>query len=288
MNQNILNCILIGVLLAIILIIIIKMFGSNGLSYQARESMKSLPSTTYDDTINPGYVSFDDDRATRMRKYMEAEQRTNVRVSEEQSRVSGEQARVSAEQERVYVSEEQTNDKRACSYDDISCDPSEYEDGNTRLIRDLIVGRKLQQPDKKSSFDNDDIKAYQSAFFDFDNAVNNTTRNNVDQIAEMITAKNNEEIGDKGKTIGEIYDGLTQSGIERIKQCKYPKCIIPPSDRDNITNRNYYLDSGNGEQPVFTDYQFRYETDNVNTGGKFYDDIEGYDGTNGDNLVWKA
>jgi hypothetical protein len=84
---------------------------------------------------------------------------------------------------------------------------------------------------------------------------------------------NSELIKNQGKTIGEIFDNYTKNELENTKKCKNPGCVIP-GGYDDLMQRQVYKDN-NSE--TFANFHTRYETDGVNNGGKFFDNIEGND-----------
>jgi len=165
------------------------------------------------------------------------------------------------------------------------CDLNVLEDRDSTLRRDIVIGRKLQQGDKKDEFDDVEIKEYQSQFLDFDNKVNNTSRNElgpIEKLNDMFTSHNNELANLGDGTIGEFFDGLTRTQADNMKKCKNVGCV-QESNYDELTHRQYYLDN---DATSFTNYQVRYETDNVSNGGFFYDKIEGNDTQNSQNMIW--
>ena len=112
----------------------------------------------------------------------------------------------------------------------------------------------------------------------FDDKVNYSSRNRCDVVEQLAQDRthNTELIDKKGLTIGDIFDGLTRDQVTQMKQCKNPDCI-QPSKYDNLTQRQYYVDNEKSNNATFSNYQTKYETDNVNNGGKFYNDIEAHD-----------
>jgi hypothetical protein len=171
--------------------------------------------------------------------------------------------------------------EREKQYDLVSdyqnCNFNEMEDMNHRLIRDIVIGKKYQQEEKQQEFTRKDIDNYFLQYQDFNDKINYSSQNKedvVEKIAEERT-KNAELFNKQNKTISKIFDGMTQDQLDNIKKCKYQECILP-SQYDNLTQSKYYLDK-NINNFVFSDYETRYETDNVNNGGKYYDDIEAHD-----------
>lgn len=143
------------------------------------------------------------------------------------------------------------------------------------------IAPKMQEikSDVKSEpkkFTNDEIQAYHQNMLEFNEEINNTSAgvDIVDKINQLYTAENNEMIGLKGQTIGQIYNGLTQKIIDRKKKCVHADCLIPPV-YDNLTKLpSYVMDAGNNK---YFRQGLMYEDDNVQTGAKFYDQIEAFD-----------
>lgn len=172
----------------------------------------------------------------------------------------------------VYLKKPNLQDKMSPTPD--ICNTNEYENINERLIRDVVIGKRFQQGEKQSNFDNSEILAYQSGYLDFDLNVNNSSRNRedpVEKIAEARTAFRNETLGQQGQTISDVYDGIINDQAYKMKNCKYPGCVIPGTF-DELSQRQNYNDDNN-----FSNYHTKYETDNENNGGKWYGNVEGFD-----------
>ena len=99
----------------------------------------------------------------------------------------------------------------------------------------------------------------------------------------MQTSKNNELCKNTGQKISDVYDNLVKSDCAQIKQCKNPHCVIPSNIDDISQTTMYTKDNANGK--AFIRYDVMYETDNVNNGGKFYDDIEAFDSMSDSNPI---
>lgn len=123
-----------------------------------------------------------------------------------------------------------------------------------------------------------EAESYKNNFFNFGEQINKSTRegiSEVDRVAEMITSRNNELHRCTGQKISDIYDNLVKSDCEDIKKCKNSGCVVP-TNIDQITKSGMYSKpSAMGN--TFARYDVVYETDNVNNGGKFYNDIEAFD-----------
>jgi len=161
------------------------------------------------------------------------------------------------------------------------CNANEMEDNNHRLIRDIVMGKKLEQPETQHSFSNAEIKNYQSDFLDFDNKINYNSSNNVnpiDKLNELYTTNNNEITAERGQNISDVFDGLTKNEVEKMKLCKYQNCIIPGKN-DAVQNMQYYTCGEDKNRELFLNDFNRYEfdEDNVNNGGSFYNNIQGND-----------
>jgi hypothetical protein len=162
------------------------------------------------------------------------------------------------------------------------CDLNEIEERDHALRRDIVIGRKLQQGDKRDTFDDREIKEYQNQVFRAEDNLNYSSRNTVcstDRLNEIFTAHNNELTNEKGQTIADVFDGLTKNQLREMAQCKNPGCMLP-GGYDELQQRKVYMDAENTTLPTYLNYHTRYETDGVNNGGKFGDmDISGHDNT---------
>lgn len=156
----------------------------------------------------------------------------------------------------------------------------------TNYIQQFVIGAGRVCPNENNSQSSEDIQNYQNNFFGFQEQINKSTRegiSEVDRINEMQTSRNNELNRCTGEKISDIYDKLVKSDCEQIKQCKNAGCVIPPTI-DQITQATTYSkESANGNS--FSRYDIMFETDNVNNGGKFYNDIEAFDSLSENNLM---
>lgn len=150
------------------------------------------------------------------------------------------------------------------------CASNELDNIDSKLIRDIVIGRKLQRQEKQTSFDDKEIQKYFDNQQDLYNRTNFNTQNVNDVVEEIAKDRtnNNELNNNNGKTIAEVYDNFTTNNV-----CKFKDCIIP-SQIDDITKRQYYMDENTNNQS-YSNFNTRYETDTVNNGGKFYDNISG-------------
>lgn len=127
---------------------------------------------------------------------------------------------------------------------------------------------------------------YQNNFFGFAEHVNKSTREGiteVDRVNALQTSRNNELNRCTGQKISDIYDNLVKSDCDEIKACKNPGCVIAPQI-DYMTQSTLYSKQNMGGRS-FTRYDVQFETDNVNNGGKFYDNIEAFDSMSDSNLM---
>lgn len=138
----------------------------------------------------------------------------------------------------------------------------------------------------EQSHNSEDLQSYQNNFFSFPEQINKSTREGiteVDRINAMQTARNNELNRCTGEKISDIYDNLVKSDCEQIKQCKNPGCVIQPQIDEISQSTMYQKQNANGN--TFARYDVMFETDNVNNGGKFYNDIEAFDSMSEHNLI---
>lgn len=129
---------------------------------------------------------------------------------------------------------------------------------------------------KHNTFTNEEIQNYQNAMFDFNEKINQTSSpvDVVDKINQLYIAKNTEMDKLQGKTIGQIFDEMTQNITHSKAKCSNPNCIIPPI-HDTTSNLDHYIVTT--ENGKYFKHGLMYEHDNVSTGNVFYDNIGPYD-----------
>lgn len=154
------------------------------------------------------------------------------------------------------------------------CEPNEIEDLDTRLARDIVIGRQLQQEIPQEEFTRDEVDAYLSDNLDFNEKINHSSQNRCDMVEQIgeDRLQNSELTKNQGKTIGEIFDGYMKDETDKIKKCKNTGCVVP-GGYDDVMKRQVYKDTNE----TYANFHTRYETDGVNNGGKFFDSIEGHD-----------
>lgn len=130
--------------------------------------------------------------------------------------------------------------------------------------------------EKSNKFTKQEILDYQDSMFEFNENINRSSSSvdMVDKINQLYTQGNNEMAGLQGKKISEIYDGLTQGILDRKKQCINPNCLLPPIV-DNLSKIESYIMST--DKGKYFRHGLMYEDDSVQTGAKFYNDIEASD-----------
>lgn len=156
----------------------------------------------------------------------------------------------------------------------------------TNYIQQFVLNAGRVCPNDNDSQKSDDIQNYQNNFFSFGEQINKSTREGiteVDRVNEMQTARNNELNRCTGQKISDIYDNLVKSDCDQIKQCKNPGCVIPPTIDQMTQATTYSKQNANGS--AFSRYDVMFETDGVNNGGKFYNDIEAFDSMSESNLI---
>ena len=158
---------------------------------------------------------------------------------------------------------------------------------NDRYVREFVLGGKFNcnndEPSKK--FTRSEIIQYQNNMLDFYDQVHESTSNTVDvvdKINELYTSGSKSLT--QGQTISSVFDGLTQNQLNKKKGCANPSCLIPPQI-DKITKSALYK----GTNAVGNYYRngLMYEDDDVNTGAKYYNNVEGTDTEFEDNLSWE-
>jgi len=156
----------------------------------------------------------------------------------------------------------------------------------TNYIQQFVMGAGRVCQSDNNSENSEDLQSFQNNFFSFPEQINKSTREGiteVDRINALQTSRNNELNRCTGEKISDIYDNLVKSDCEQIKQCKNLGCVIPPSIDQMTQSTTYSKQNANGN--AFTRYDVMFETDNVNNGGKFYNDIEAFDSMSESNLI---
>lgn len=170
------------------------------------------------------------------------------------------------------------------------CPIQEMDFENDRYIKDFVLGGKFNcgaTSEEPHNFTRQEISEYQNKVFGFNDNVNKSSSAGVDvvdKLNEIYTDGNNELVGNTGKKISEVFDRLTQTEVDKRKKCVNPDCLIPPQIETEYKTGSYLGNANVGK--VYTKYNWRYEDDNVNTGGKFYDEIEASDSEFEPYLVW--
>jgi hypothetical protein len=259
-DSNTLNCILLGIIIAIVAILFFKIMKRKNLMQENMHVKENDPKALNKfDAINNATAECD------------SENTQSTVTDSNSSSTNSSQTEPKKEKQKEKKKEEQPT-----KY----CDLNEMEDMDHRLIRDVVVGKKYQQGDKQEIFGREEIDNYFLQYQDFDDKINYSSRNRCDMVEKLAQDRthNTELVNKQGLTIGDVFDGLTRDQIEKMKQCKNPNCI-EPSKYDVLTQRQYYFDREDTHGATYSNYNTRYETDEVNNGGKFYDDIEAHDET---------
>lgn len=190
-----------------------------------------------------------------------------------------------AKEKRLY--DEKLNDEeREKQKDSIGgCPVVKMNNETDRYIRDIILGGKFLCKDKPEETTNDEIDDFQNDFFGFSDKINyssNESLDMVDKLNEIFSSGDTNLVNYNGKNISDIYNDLTKNDV--IDNCVTNKCILPPDvDRDMHVG-SYIEDSGQ----TYSNYNWKYADDTVNNGGKFYENIEGYDKDFEYELIYKS
>jgi hypothetical protein len=253
-NGNIINCVLIGLIIIIIIIVINNMLKVN-LEYKNKCPINK--------NVKKEIISLDNKILVSPINTVE-----KIKINSESESSESD----SESKSELYKSVR----KDLISPPPTICNSDEIENMDHRLMRDIVIGRKYQQGESQEDFSKKEINDYFIDYQDFDNKINNSSRNTCDvvaRIAEEKTSHNSELTHQQGQTIGEVFDGITKDQLDSMKQCKNSGCV-QPGKFDDLTQRDFYNDNNS---PAYSMYHTKYETDNVNNGGKFYNNIEGND-----------
>ena len=103
----------------------------------------------------------------------------------------------------------------------------------------------------------------------FDEKIRNSSAklDAVDKLNEM-------DVMGEDREIGSIFDDIVDASNVGQENCEHKNCLIPPAVDKLSKSKGYVRKSANGK---FIRNGLMFETDGVQTGGKFYDNIEGYD-----------
>jgi hypothetical protein len=171
-----------------------------------------------------------------------------------------------------------------------SCPVAKMNDETDRYIRDIVLGGKFLckgKPQDTKKHTDSEIDEYQNEFYEFKNKINNSSSEGldmVDKLNEIFSSGNNELTHHNGKRISDVYNELTKSNSNN--GCGEEKCILPPEIDRNLRTGFYTADSGMGK--YYSNYNWKYENDNVNNGGKFYGNIEANDSNFDPQLLYKS
>lgn len=179
----------------------------------------------------------------------------------------------------IGIKEQRTVTSIPINTNTIKLDDKRYNE-DEKFIRDVVMGKRLEQEVKETPDTREEIEKYLTSQIDFNNMLNMDSNNNCDLIGRLAEDRlQNAELSHyKGKTIGEVYDEMTRGVYDKLKECKNPNCIIP-SNNDNLTQSQYYLNNNGSGDFFFSKNQIKYETDGVDNGGQWFGNVKGYDGS---------
>jgi hypothetical protein len=121
------------------------------------------------------------------------------------------------------------------------CDLNKLETPDISLVRDIVIGKKYQQPQKECSFSDKEIKNYQNQVFSAEDNFNYSSKNAItpnDRLNEIFVKNGNELNSEQGKTIGDVFDGLMKNDFEIMK--KNVGDEFPEGSASNFTNAHQW------------------------------------------------
>ena len=149
---------------------------------------------------------------------------------------------------------------------------------NDRYVREFVLGGKYNcTPDVQ--YTREDTQKYQDDFFKFNERINFSTNQDVTHV-DKLNETNNDISGFFGKKMSDVYNELTGVCQEKKDKCVNKNCLIPPTI-DTFLKGGSYSSEGS-----FKKYNYMYEDDNENNGGKFYDNIEASDDEFESSMMW--
>ena len=144
---------------------------------------------------------------------------------------------------------------------------------NRDLVMKSVLKNKydsgLEEDNEVSEYSDDAIVEYQNSMLNFDEKIRNSSAklDAVDKLNEM-------DVMGEDREIGSIFDDIVDASNVGQENCEHKNCLIPPAVDKLSKSKGYVRKSANGK---FIRNGLMFETDGVQTGGKFYDNIEGYD-----------
>lgn len=121
------------------------------------------------------------------------------------------------------------------------CDLNKLETNDIALCRDIVIGKKYQQPQKESSFNNKEILKYQNQVFSAEDNFNYSSRNAItpnDRLNEIFVTNCNELSNEEGKTISSVFDRLMRNDFEVMKNNVGDE--FPEGAASNFTNSHQW------------------------------------------------
>jgi hypothetical protein len=160
----------------------------------------------------------------------------------------------------------------------VGCPVQQMNDATDKYIRDIVLGGKFlcNSQGVSGKATDEEILDYQDSFFGFVNKINNSSNggvDTVDKLAEHFTGS--EALRYTGQQISDVFKELTRNtstNNECNKQMSMDNLVEPQID--DVLKVALYADE---DAKFYKNYDWKYKTDNVNNGGKFYDNIEAAD-----------
>lgn len=121
------------------------------------------------------------------------------------------------------------------------CSLNELETSDLALARDIVIGKKYQQPQKESSFSNKEILKYQNQVFSAEDNFNYSSRNAItagDRLNEIFVTCGNELNNEEGKNVSDVFDSLMKNNFESMK--KNIGDEFPEGSASNFTNMHQW------------------------------------------------
>lgn len=250
MTKSIFDTLIFILLIIIIIYSLAKMFGLIEPCYSKLGYNRSYEYNEFMDNV-PKKVSFDLDEHTVTESLNNLfDENKQQKLSESIKKLSDKYKQpitTNADHVLAILNDLPTNSPQQTAYPELTAYPQQTQTGEPHVTQDF--------------------NTYQSNFFNFNDNVNyssSTELNTTDKLNEY----NNSIDRFSGMKISDIYDDLVES-----KHCSNKNCVIGGLF-DGLSNNTVYTNSGSTGL-YLQNYSKKYETDDVNTGGKFYNNIEG-------------
>ena len=295
MTYNLLDYIILTLVFAVMIGILLQLFGNNScdneyMTTQLNNKQSSndlqgvsnaqVQSAPYTQVQSAPYTQELNNNANSLFDVMQKSSRS--KQQEELINKSNQEESNKSNQEESKSNQEEKNSSCPVDTMDQSMDQQAQ-----RYIKEVVMGGRFQNLEDYEEYKSDDIQTYQNDFFGFQNKVNkNSSAEMVDPVDKMneLKVSNGSELNNlKDKPISEVFNGLMQNTYYNSRSNE----DVIQSPVDKIQQVGMYVDDNStGKSYKKYDWQYKSDSENVNNGGKFYDNIEASDSEYDNKQLW--